>query len=145
MAQKRPAQKRPAQKRPAACLELDSEESLTSDDTDYTEEFEEENLMYGDDPAGNVRKLQHHAVRSVCCQAISTVRNPRLKFEDGDKKKIEKAVDKLLVWLSATIDDEALRGINLTKDKFEAKQKELADVVNPIVHAALLKVPYGTW
>ena len=77
--------------------------------------------------------------------AISTLKNPHLKFEDGDKKKIEKAVDKLLVWLSGTIDNEHLRGKILTVGEFEAKKKELEDVVNPIVHAALLKVPYGKW
>ncbi len=77
--------------------------------------------------------------------AISTLKNTNLKFEDGDKKKIETAVDKLLVWLCVTIDDEHLHGKILTEGEFEAKKKELEDVVNPIVHAALLKVPYGKW
>jgi len=47
------------------------------------------------------------------------------KFEDGDKEKIEKAVQETLDWLD--------KNQLAEKDEFEAKQKELEGVVNPIM------------
>jgi len=47
------------------------------------------------------------------------------KFEDGDKDKIEKAVQDALDWLD--------KNQLAEKDEFEAKQKELEGVVNPIM------------
>merc|ERR1719215_1695985 len=47
------------------------------------------------------------------------------KFEGDDKDKIEKAVQETLDWLDKNQLPE--------KDEFEAKQKELEGVVNPIM------------
>merc|ERR1711908_229818 len=47
------------------------------------------------------------------------------KFEDGDKEKIEKAVQDALDWLD--------KNQLAEKDEFEAKQKEIEGVVNPIM------------
>merc|ERR1719487_1055041 len=47
------------------------------------------------------------------------------KFEEGDKDKIEKAVQEALDWLD--------KNQLAEKDEFEAKQKELEGVVNPIM------------
>jgi len=49
----------------------------------------------------------------------------REKFEGGDKEKIEKAVQEALDWLD--------KNQLAEKDEFEAKQKELEGVVNPIM------------
>ena len=49
----------------------------------------------------------------------------REKFEGGDKEKIEKAVQEALDWLD--------KNQLAEKDEFEAKQKELQGVVNPIM------------
>merc|ERR1712050_780783 len=47
------------------------------------------------------------------------------KFEDGDKEKIEKAVQDTLDWLD--------KNQLAEKDEFDGKQKELEGVVNPIM------------
>jgi L1 cell adhesion molecule like protein len=47
------------------------------------------------------------------------------KFEAGDKDKIEKAVQDALDWLD--------KNQLAEKEEFEAKQKELEGVVNPIM------------
>ena len=47
------------------------------------------------------------------------------KFESGDKEKIESAVQETLDWLD--------KNQLAEKDEFEAKQKELEGVVNPIM------------
>merc|ERR1712160_73780 len=47
------------------------------------------------------------------------------KFEDGDKEKIEAAVQETLDWLD--------KNQLAEKDEFEGKQKELEGVVNPIM------------
>ena len=47
------------------------------------------------------------------------------KFEDGDKEKIENVVQETLDWLD--------KNQLAEKDEFEAKQKELEGVVNPIM------------
>merc|ERR1712023_611963 len=47
------------------------------------------------------------------------------KFEGDDKEKIEKAVQEALDWLD--------KNQLAEKDEFEAKQKELEGVVNPIM------------
>jgi len=47
------------------------------------------------------------------------------KFEGDDKDKIEKAVQETLDWLD--------KNQLAEKDEFEAKQKELEGVVNPIM------------
>ena len=77
--------------------------------------------------------------------AISTPQNGKLKFADGDKEKIEKAVDKAMKCIAHVLDDEELTGRILNVGAFESKKEDLEDVVNPIVHAALLRVPYGSW
>merc|ERR1719219_2379508 len=47
------------------------------------------------------------------------------KFEESDKKKIEEAVDEALSWLD--------KNQLAEKDEFEAKQKDLEAIVNPIM------------
>merc|ERR1711869_188708 len=47
------------------------------------------------------------------------------KFEDGDKEKIEKAAQEALDWLD--------KNQLAEKDEFEAKQKEVEGIVNPIM------------
>merc|ERR1712071_567677 len=47
------------------------------------------------------------------------------KFEDGDKENIEKAVQEALDWLD--------KNQLAEKDEFQAKQKEIEGVVNPIM------------
>lgn len=47
------------------------------------------------------------------------------KFEGGDKEKIESAVQETLDWLD--------KNQLAEKDEFEAKQKELEGIVNPIM------------
>jgi len=47
------------------------------------------------------------------------------KFEGGDKEKIEGAVTEALDWLD--------KNQLAEKDEFEAKQKELEGIVNPIM------------
>merc|ERR1712232_1080053 len=47
------------------------------------------------------------------------------KFEGGDKEEIEKAVQDTLDWLD--------KNQLAEKDEFEAKQKELEGIVNPIM------------
>merc|ERR1740124_1892791 len=67
-----------------------------------------------------------HADRPTLPQA-NTLQEEKLKekFEGDDKDKIEKAVQETLDWLD--------KNQMAEKDEFEAKQKELEGVVNPIM------------
>merc|ERR1711903_108422 len=56
---------------------------------------------------------------------LSQAEKLKEKFEDGDKEKIEAAVQEALDWLD--------KNQLAEKDEFEAKQKELEGVVNPIM------------
>merc|ERR1712164_128775 len=64
---------------------------------------------------------------NYCFTMRNTLHEEKLKdkFEGDDKDKIESAVQEALDWL----DKNQLAG----KDEFEAKQKELEGIVNPIM------------
>merc|ERR1712164_114685 len=64
---------------------------------------------------------------NYCFTMRNTLQEEKLKdkFEGDDKDKIEKAVQETLDWLD--------KNQLAEKDEFEAKQKELEGVVNPIM------------
>jgi len=68
-----------------------------------------------------------NGLENYCFTMRNTLQEEKLKekFEDGDKEKIEKAVQDALDWLD--------KNQLAEKDEFEAKQKELEGVVNPIM------------
>merc|ERR1712150_251483 len=68
-----------------------------------------------------------NGLENYCFTMRNTLNEEKLKekFEDGDKEKIEKAVQEALDWLD--------KNQLAEKDEFEAKQKELEGVVNPIM------------
>merc|ERR1712179_552402 len=68
-----------------------------------------------------------NGLENYCFTMRNTLAEEKLKdkFEGDDKEKIEKAVQETLDWLDKTQLAE--------KDEFEAKQKELEGVVNPIM------------
>jgi len=68
-----------------------------------------------------------NGLENYCFTMRNTLQEEKLKekFEDGDKEKIEKAVQDALDWLD--------KNQLAEKDEFETKQKELEGVVNPIM------------
>merc|ERR1719353_925511 len=68
-----------------------------------------------------------NGLENYCFTMRNTLQEEKLqeKFEEGDKDKIEKAVQEALDWLD--------KNQLAEKDEFEAKQKELEGVVNPIM------------
>merc|ERR1712228_656343 len=68
-----------------------------------------------------------NGLENYCFTMRNTLQEEKLKdkFEDGDKEKIEKAVQDTLDWLD--------KNQLAEKDEFEGKQKELEGVVNPIM------------
>merc|ERR1719226_327300 len=68
-----------------------------------------------------------NGLENYCFQMRNTLSDDKLKdkFEAGDKEKIESAVQDTLDWLD--------KNQLAEKDEFEAKQKELEGVVNPIM------------
>merc|ERR1712174_73251 len=68
-----------------------------------------------------------NGLENYCFTMRNTLNEEKLKdkFESGDKEKIEKAVQEALDWLD--------KNQLAEKDEFEAKQKELEGVVNPIM------------
>merc|ERR1712196_255319 len=68
-----------------------------------------------------------NSLENYCFTMRNTLNEEKLKdkFEDGDKEKIEKAVQESLDWLD--------KNQLAEKDEFEAKQKEVEGVVNPIM------------
>merc|ERR1712117_1017952 len=68
-----------------------------------------------------------NGLENYCFTMRNTLNEEKLKekFEGGDKEKIEKAVQDTLDWLD--------KNQLAEKDEFEAKQKELEGVVNPIM------------
>merc|ERR1711933_336568 len=75
----------------------------------------------------NKRSKQKNGLENYCFTMRNTLNEEKLKekFEGGDKEKIEKAVQDTLDWLD--------KNQLAEKDEFEAKQKELEGVVNPIM------------
>merc|ERR1711918_173759 len=68
-----------------------------------------------------------NGLENYCFTMRNTLSEEKLKekFEAGDKEKVEKAVQETLDWLD--------KNQLAEKDEFEAKQKELEGVVNPIM------------
>merc|ERR1712093_174808 len=68
-----------------------------------------------------------NGLENYCFTMRNTLQEEKLKekFEGDDKEKIEKAVQEALDWLD--------KNQLAEKDEFEAKQKELEGVVNPIM------------
>merc|ERR1712091_216452 len=68
-----------------------------------------------------------NGLENYCFTMRNTLQEEKLKdkFEGDDKDKIEKAVQETLDWLD--------KNQLAEKDEFEAKQKELEGVVNPIM------------
>merc|ERR1711862_882805 len=68
-----------------------------------------------------------NGLENYCFTMRNTLQEDKLKdkFESGDKEKIEQAVQDALDWLD--------KNQLAEKDEFEAKQKEIEGVVNPIM------------
>merc|ERR1712151_829947 len=80
-----------------------------------------------EDEANRLKIEAKNGLENYCFTMRNTLNEEKLqdKFEGGDKEKIEKAVQDTLDWLD--------KNQLAEKDEFEAKQKELEGVVNPIM------------
>merc|ERR1712174_181500 len=80
-----------------------------------------------EDEANKVKIEAKNGLENYCFQMRNTLSDDKLKdkFEAGDKEKIEKAVQDALDWLD--------KNQMAEKDEFEAQQKELEGIVNPIM------------
>merc|ERR1712086_143993 len=80
-----------------------------------------------EDEAQKVKIEAKNGLENYCFTMRNTLNEEKLKekFEDGDKEKIEKAVQDALDWLD--------KNQLAEKDEFESKQKEIEGVVNPIM------------
>merc|ERR1712127_378952 len=80
-----------------------------------------------EDEANKGKVEAKNGLENYCFTMRNTLQEEKLKekFEDGDKENIEKAVQETLDWLD--------KNQLAEKDEFEAKQKELEGVVNPIM------------
>lgn len=80
-----------------------------------------------EDEANRVKIEAKNSLENYCFTMRNTLNEEKLtdKFEPGDKEKIEKEVQDALDWLD--------KNQLAEKDEFEAKQKELEGVVNPIM------------
>merc|ERR1712028_128489 len=83
---------------------------------------------YREEDETNKAKIEaKNGLENYCFTMRNTLQEEKLKdkFEGDDKDKIEKAVQETLDWLD--------KNQLAKKDGFEAKQKELEGVVNPIM------------
>merc|ERR1711870_63142 len=83
---------------------------------------------YRAEDEANKQKIEaKNGLENYCFTMRNTLQEEKLKdkFEGDDKDKIEKAVQETLDWLD--------KNQLAEKDEFEAKQKELEGVVNPIM------------
>merc|ERR1711881_408314 len=80
-----------------------------------------------EDDANRQKIEAKNGLENYCFSMRNTLQEEKLKdkFEGDDKDKIEKAVTEALDWL----DKNQMAG----KDGFEAKQKEIEAIVNPIM------------
>merc|ERR1712080_98106 len=80
-----------------------------------------------EDEANKGKVEAKNGLENYCFTMRNTLNEEKLneKFEGDDKDKIEKAVQETLDWLD--------KNQMAEKDEFEAKQKELEGVVNPIM------------
>merc|ERR1712177_80987 len=79
------------------------------------------------DEANKSKIEAKNGLENYCFTMRNTLQEEKLKdkFEGDDKDKIEKAVQDALDWLD--------KNQLAEKDEFEAKQKELEGIVNPIM------------
>merc|ERR1712062_590104 len=83
---------------------------------------------YKDEDESNKAKVEaKNGLENYCYTMKNTLTEEKLKekFEEADKKKIEEAVEEALAWLD--------KNQLAEKDEFEAKQKALEAIVNPIM------------
>merc|ERR1719353_1975335 len=83
---------------------------------------------YREEDEQNKSKIEaKNGLENYCFTMRNTLQEEKLKdkFEGDDKDKIEKAVQETLDWLD--------KNQLAEKDEFEAKQKELEGVVNPVM------------
>merc|ERR1712183_754034 len=80
-----------------------------------------------EDEANKVKIEAKNGLENYCFNLRNSMDDPNLKdkFEEGDKEKIEEAVKDALDWLD--------KNQLAEKEEFDAKQKELEGVVNPIM------------
>merc|ERR1712130_244975 len=80
-----------------------------------------------EDEANKGKVEAKNGLENYCFTMRNTLQEEKLKekFEGGDKEAIEKAVQDALDWLD--------KNQLAEKDEFEAKQKEVEGVVNPIM------------
>merc|ERR1711943_177797 len=80
-----------------------------------------------EDDANRSKVEGKNGLENYCFTMRNTLEEEKLKekFEAGDKEKIEKAVQEALDWLD--------KNQLAEKEEFEAKQKELEGIVNPIM------------
>merc|ERR1712050_320995 len=83
--------------------------------------------MGAEDEANKSKVEAKNGLENYCFTMRNTLQEEKLqdKFEADDKSKIEKAVQETLDWLD--------KNQLAEKDEFEAKQKELEGIVNPIM------------
>jgi heat shock protein 1/8 len=121
-------------------------ESNSSD----SEEYEERTMVMPGDVGWEAQHAElreaekiTQALWSYCFMAKTTLQEEKLrdKFEAGDKEKIEKAAKDVLDWLEKAQRREVRGG----KMELEAKQKELEDVINPIMMKVICLLPYRAW
>jgi len=88
---------------------------------------QEAETFRAEDEANRVKIEAKNGLENYCFTMRNTLQEEKLKekFESGDKEKIEKALQDSLDWLE--------KNQMAEKDEFEAKQKELEGVVNPIM------------
>merc|ERR1711953_721654 len=82
----------------------------------------------GAEDESNKQKIEaKNGLENYCFQMRNTLSDDKLKdkFEAGDKEKIEKAVQDALDWLD--------KNQMAEKEEFEAQQKEIEGIVNPIM------------
>merc|ERR1711918_275157 len=80
-----------------------------------------------EDEANKGKIEAKNGLENYCFTMRNTLQEEKLKdkFEGGDKENIEKAVQETLDWLD--------KNQLAEKEEFEAKQKELEGIVNPIM------------
>jgi heat shock protein 1/8 len=83
---------------------------------------------YKDEDESHKHKVESkNALENYCYSMKNTIEEEKLKekFEEGDKEKIEAAVKDALDWLE--------KNQMAEKDEFDAKQKEVEAITNPIM------------
>merc|ERR1712070_209405 len=88
---------------------------------------EEAEKYKAEDDAAKKKTESRNGLENYCFNLRNSMDDPNLKdkFEGDDKNKIEEAVKEALDWLD--------KNQLAEKEEFEAKQKEVEGVVNPIM------------